>query len=121
MSLLLRSFFRGLLFVVPIGFTVWVLVKVFFWIDELIDYGPAVNVPGLGFALTIILITTAGVFGSLFLTRWVVKLLDRFATTEADLQLVIDTVQTTVDVMHLMYDDIWGHMQEIEAAGEAAQ
>lgn len=78
MSLLLRSFFRGLLFVVPIGFTVWVLVKVFFWIDELIDYGPAVNVPGLGFALTIILITTAGVFGSLFLTRWVVKLLDRF-------------------------------------------
>jgi len=76
-SLLLRSFFRGLLFVVPIGFTVWVLVKVFFWIDELIDYGPAVNVPGLGFALTIILITAAGFFASLFLTRWVVRLLDR--------------------------------------------
>ena len=50
-----------------------------------------------------------------------VKLLDRFATTEADLELVIDTVQTTVDVMHLMYDDIWSHMQGIEAAGEAAQ
>jgi pyrroloquinoline quinone (PQQ) biosynthesis protein C len=50
-----------------------------------------------------------------------VKLLDRFATTEAELQLVIDTVRTTVDVMHLMYDDIWGHMRNIEAAGEAAQ
>jgi pyrroloquinoline quinone (PQQ) biosynthesis protein C len=50
-----------------------------------------------------------------------VKLLDRFATTQDDFQLVIDTVQTTVDVMHLMYDDIWGHMRNIEAAGEAAQ
>ena len=50
-----------------------------------------------------------------------VKLLDRFAKTQDDLQLVIDTVQTTVDVMHLMYDDIWTHMQEIEAAGEAAR
>jgi len=49
------------------------------------------------------------------------KLLEQFATTQDDLQLVIDTVQTTVDVMHLMYDDIWTHMQEIEAAGEAAQ
>ena len=48
------------------------------------------------------------------------KLLDQFATTQADLELVIDTVQTTVDVMHLMYDDIWAHMQRIESA-EAAE
>ncbi len=75
MSLLLRSFFRGLLFVVPIGFTVWVLVTVFFWIDELI---PGIDETGLGFALTIALITAAGFFASLFLTRWVVKLIDRF-------------------------------------------
>ncbi len=81
MSVLLRSFFRGLLLVVPIGFTVWVLVKVFFWIDGLIDpkdWGWIDrDVPGLGFALTIILITAAGFFASLFLTRWVVRLLDR--------------------------------------------
>ncbi len=45
------------------------------------------------------------------------KLLDQFATTQDDLQLVIDTVQTTVDVMHLMYDDMWAHMGNI---GESA-
>jgi len=39
---------------------------------------------------------------------------------QEDLELVVDTVQTTVDVMHLMYDDIWAHMQRIEAA-EAAE
>ena len=48
------------------------------------------------------------------------KLLDQFATTQEDLELVVDTVQTTVDVMHLMYDDIWAHMQRIESA-EAAE
>ncbi len=79
MSVLLRNFFRGLLFVVPIGFTVWVLVKVFVWIDELIPEtwtGPR-DIPGLGFALTIALITVAGFLASLFLTRWIVGLVDR--------------------------------------------
>ena len=49
-----------------------------------------------------------------------VKLLEQFAKTQADLQLVIDTVETTVDVMHLMYDDIWAHMQKV-AETEAAE
>ncbi len=49
-----------------------------------------------------------------------VKLLDQFATVEAERQLVIDTVETTVDIMHLMYDDMWANMQRI-AAAEAAE
>jgi len=48
------------------------------------------------------------------------KLLDQYATTVADRELVIHTVQTTVDIMHIMYDDIWKNMQRIEAA-EAAE
>ena len=47
------------------------------------------------------------------------KLLDQFATSQAELELVIDTVQTTVDVMHLMYDDIWAQMQKIGASAAA--
>ena len=79
MSLLVRSFFRGLLFVVPVGFTVWVLIQVFVWIDGLVDPERwiGIDVPGLGFALTVVLITVAGFLASLFLTRWLVKLLDR--------------------------------------------
>ena len=49
-----------------------------------------------------------------------VKLLDQFATNEAERELVIDTVQTTVDIMHIMYDDIWRNMQKIDSA-EAAE
>jgi pyrroloquinoline quinone (PQQ) biosynthesis protein C len=47
------------------------------------------------------------------------KLLSQFAKSEADLQLVLDTVQTTVDIMHLMYDDIWAHMQKIRSTAAA--
>ena len=80
MSLLLRSFFRGLLFVVPIGLTIWILTNVFFWIDNLIDPERwlGIDVPGLGFAITIVAITTAGFLASLFVTRWLIRLLDRF-------------------------------------------
>jgi pyrroloquinoline quinone (PQQ) biosynthesis protein C len=48
-----------------------------------------------------------------------VKLLSQFATTQADLELVLDTVQTTVDIMHLMYDDIWAQMRKIPASQAA--
>ncbi len=47
------------------------------------------------------------------------RLLERFATTQAELALVVETVETTVDVMHLMYDDIWAHMRRIEAGAAA--
>ncbi len=40
-------------------------------------------------------------------------LLDCFASAEAELQLVIDSVETTVDLMQPMYDDIWTQMREL--------
>lgn len=49
-----------------------------------------------------------------------VRLLDQFATNDGERELVIDTVRTTVDIMHIMYDDIWRHMQAI-AKAEAAE
>lgn len=80
MSILLRSFFRGLLFVVPIGLTVYILFLVLRWIDNLIDPKAilGIDLPGLGIALTIVLITVAGFLTSLFLTKWAVRLVERF-------------------------------------------
>jgi pyrroloquinoline quinone (PQQ) biosynthesis protein C len=46
------------------------------------------------------------------------ELLAEFAKTQQDLQLVIETVQTTVDVMHVMYDDIYRHLQAIKPEGQ---
>lgn len=41
------------------------------------------------------------------------ELLDQFAPTDADKDLVLKTVQDTVDIMHLMYDDIYAHLKAI--------
>jgi uncharacterized membrane protein len=79
MKFLLRSFFRGLLFVVPIALTIYILKEIFVRLDSLIDaenwFG--MNVPGLGLAIMVILITVIGAIASSILAAWFVKLVDR--------------------------------------------
>lgn len=79
MKLILRSFFRGLLFVVPVAATIAVLVWVFNKLDSLIDVDHlfGVHLPGLGIALMVVVITVIGAIGSSFLARWLVKLVDK--------------------------------------------
>lgn len=47
------------------------------------------------------------------------ELLAQFAPTEKDKQFVLKVVQNTVDVMHVMYDDIYAHMQALAPAKAA--
>jgi pyrroloquinoline quinone (PQQ) biosynthesis protein C len=42
------------------------------------------------------------------------ELVEKFARTEADRELVIKTVRKTVDVMFVMYDDVWSHMRTLQ-------
>src|SRR3989338_6350741 len=57
---LLKSFFKGLLLVVPITVTGWALFFVFRKIDGLLNLG----IPGLGFAVTLAFIAVVGALGS---------------------------------------------------------
>ncbi len=80
MKLILRSFFRGLLFVVPVAATIYLLFWVFTKLDSLVDVDRIfkVHLPGLGIALMVVVITIIGAVGSSFLARWLVKLIDQF-------------------------------------------
>ena len=42
------------------------------------------------------------------------ELLHDFARGQAELELVLETVGKTVDIMFLMYDDIWSHMKTLQ-------
>jgi uncharacterized membrane protein len=77
--MLLRSFFRGLLFVVPVALTVYVLWWLFVTLDNLFDTRAwfGFHVPGLGVACTVVGITLVGLLASNILTRWFVNLMDR--------------------------------------------
>ncbi|MBI1389150.1 MAG: DUF502 domain-containing protein [bacterium] len=83
-------FFTGLIVVVPIGVTIWIVFSMFnfmdtwfndlvlqskFWTEHLAEY---VQVPhyGVGFVLTIILICLVGFFASLYIGRKILDLVD---------------------------------------------
>lgn len=68
-----QYFLRGLLFLVPLVVTLYVIYWVFVRIDRLLN----LPVPGLGFVVTIVFITLVGFAASNFLTRNIVHLVDR--------------------------------------------
>jgi len=78
-QLILRSFFRGLLFVVPVAVTIYVVYWLFVTLDGFLDPEPWIgfSMPGLGVVLTVVGITVVGLLASNFLTRWIVQLMDR--------------------------------------------
>lgn len=65
MTRLLNYFLRGLVVVVPIGVTIWVCVKIFHAIDDLLGF----TVAGIGFVLMIVLVTLVGFLASTIVAR----------------------------------------------------
>jgi len=72
MKRLSRYFFNGLIFLVPVVVTIYVIYIIFKKIDSLYAF----PVPGTGFLLTIVLIIFIGFIGSNFLTRRLIHLID---------------------------------------------
>jgi uncharacterized membrane protein len=64
-SKLFGYFLRGLVVVAPVGVTIWVCVKVFHAIDDLLGF----TVAGIGFALLIGLVTLVGFLASTLVAR----------------------------------------------------
>jgi len=69
MKKLTRYFFEGLLFLVPIVATIYVLYLLFTKIDGIFRF----KIPGMGFGVTIITVTIIGFIASNFLTRRLVR------------------------------------------------
>ena len=66
-------FLRGLVFIAPVAVTVYILVVIF----QTIDGWLGLSIPGLGFLLTLALITLVGFVGSTFLARSFLAMFDR--------------------------------------------
>ncbi|MBO8163212.1 MAG: DUF502 domain-containing protein [Brevibacillus sp.] len=73
MRRLARYFLEGLLYTVPFAVTVFVLYQVFVAVDSWLGFA----VPGLGFVVTIALITAIGFLAKGALTRSALMLIDR--------------------------------------------
>ncbi len=73
MKLIVRSFFEGLLILVPILTSVYIVYILFINVDGLLG----LPIPGIGFALTVTLITVIGFFASHFFTRTLFQYLEK--------------------------------------------
>jgi uncharacterized membrane protein len=78
MKRITKYFLSGLLWVAPVGLTLYILYRVFGWVDGLLA-GPerdllGYTVPGLGFVFIIVVIFLVGFLTSNFLTRWLFNL-----------------------------------------------
>lgn len=62
---LLTYFFRGLLFVVPLALTIYVIYKSLDWLDGLL----LIEIPGLGLIIILSAVTFLGYLASFFITR----------------------------------------------------
>ncbi|GAA0890915.1 DUF502 domain-containing protein [Fulvivirga kasyanovii] len=67
-------FFRGLLFVVPLALTIYIIYEILEWLDGLIP----VNIPGLGLLIIVVNITFLGYLASFFITRPFFDQLERY-------------------------------------------
>src|SRR5918912_1270152 len=84
MKRILNYFFQGLLFVVPIVATFWVLINAILWIDNLLPFKITVrvpwlekiDVPGLGLLAIFIFITIVGYLGSRYIRNPFFSLLE---------------------------------------------
>jgi uncharacterized membrane protein len=99
--MILRYFFRGLLFTVPVAVTCSVLYYVFFTLDGLFDserwFGRVI--PGIGVAVVLVLITLIGFLTSTFLTKWVVTLFDRFFQQVPGAKLIYSAIKDMMEAL----------------------
>ena len=65
MTRLINYFLKGLVFLAPLAFTVYICVRIFTVIDGWLGFSQ----PGAGFALSVVLITMVGFLAQSFLTR----------------------------------------------------
>ena len=72
MTRLLNYFFRGLIVLAPAVVTVYVFWLVFSQMDNWLGF----RIPGIGLAVTVVLITLVGFLASTVLARWLLGLVD---------------------------------------------
>jgi uncharacterized membrane protein len=93
MKRLVNSFFQGLLVVDPLAITLYVCWAVFSTIDRWLG----LPIPGVGFLLTILLITLVGFLATNLVTRGTISLVERVMARLPFLRLIYTSTKDLLD------------------------
>ena len=93
MNWLIKNFLRGLVIVVPIALTIYILYQAFMWVDRLL----ALPTPGAGFAITIAAIIAIGWLGSNFVGRKLLELTETVFTRAPLVRLIYASLKDLLE------------------------
>ena len=92
MKKLARYFFEGLLFIIPLGISIYIVYLIFTKVDKLLH----IPIPGVGFIATIILITLLGFLTSNIFTRSILVYIDKIFNKLPLVKLIYSSVKDLV-------------------------
>lgn len=93
MNWLLKNFLRGLVIILPVALTLYLLYEAFVRIDRLLGF----RTPGAGFAITIGIIIAAGALGSNFVGRRLVRLTETLFTRAPLVRLIYASIRDLLE------------------------
>ena len=98
MNWLIKNFLRGLVIVVPIALTVYLLYQTFVWLDRLLHIeGLEINVPGLGIAILFAFILLIGALAGNFVGRRVFTLMEAVFTRAPIVRIVYAAIKDLLE------------------------
>jgi uncharacterized membrane protein len=104
MKRILNYFFQGLLFVVPIVATFWVLINAILWIDNLLPFKitvtvpwlEKVSIPGLGLLAIFIFVTIVGYLGSRYIQNPLFSLMEHAIERTPLIKVIYSSVKDLI-------------------------
>lgn len=111
-SRFLRLFLQGVIILAPISLTIWTVVAVFNWIDDILpnalhnlfprlvdidQFGLPRRIPGLGFVVFVGIALLVGYISSSFIVTRVVEIADRVLERTPGIKLIYSTIKDFVE------------------------
>jgi uncharacterized membrane protein len=93
MNTISNYFFKGLLFLAPIVVTVYVLYLIVSTVDQIFD----LKIPGLGFLITIALVTAIGFLVSTFLAKGAARIIDNLFSRMPIVKMIYTAIKDLVN------------------------
>lgn len=92
MNTLIKYFFRGLLLVIPIGLTIYILVAAVRWLDSLLS----LKYPGSGILIILISITAIGYIGSTLIAKPIVEFFEKLLNRLPLVRIIYSSVKDLI-------------------------
>ena len=105
MKKILNYFLQGLLFVVPIAITLWVIIKSILWIDSLLPFQipihvpglPNIQIPGLGLLTIFVFVAMVGFVSEKYIRNPLFSYLEKWMEKAPLVKLIYSSVKDLVN------------------------